>query len=302
MKHRAVSDSSASVRQTQWALGICFLVLSLNDFVAGPLLEISRPGNAGFPVALICIGLFGVQLALHAVWCVFAPYSRARRIAVAIVAAVVLIGMWILGMVMSAAAGIQRSVDWEAVRLLLCLPLLALAIQSPLWAAKYCLGWRIALSPSDTGSTARHTFGIRDLLIAMAVGACVLSAARLAVPLDTPTEQSLLPITLGAGTLAVVNLLTTIPIMLATLRVRRLAWPIAVLLLYGTAFTWAAISLFVTVVQQDSLLIRLILASIAGSYLLGLTACMLVARWVGWRLVWSVSRPTSPCSYGRNTS
>ena len=271
--------------RARWAIGIGLFLFALNNLVVGPILEAVRPNSVGVVLLAACLALVGAQLASHAVWCVLAPYSRVRRIGVAVGTATLLIGAWILGMILSDGLGIHRQIEWEVIRGVLCLPLLALAIQSPLWAAKYWLEWRIMLSSSDCEPTESRAFGIRDLLIATAIGASVLSAARLAVPLDTPTEQFLLPMVLIAVVLAFVSLSTTIPVVLAALHVRRIEWTIAALLLYCPAFTIATISVIIVIGPQDTLLLRLALASLAGSYLLGLAACMLVARGFGWRLV-----------------
>ncbi len=284
---RVMDVSPNANERTRWTLGVCFLLFSFNNFIVGPLLEALRPNNASFIMAVACVGLVGAQLAAHAVWCVFAPYSRVRRIGVAVGTAVALIGVWGLGMILTGAVGTRHHINWEAIRILLCLPLLVVAIQSPLWAAKYWLRWRIILSSSVCDPIAGRAVGIRELLIAMAVGAGVLSAARLAVPLDTPTEQFLLPMVIVAAILALVSLSTTVPIMLTTLRARRLAWALAALLLYSTVFTRAAVWIAVAMAQQDTLLLRLIFSSIFGTYFLGLTACLLLARKLSWRLVWN---------------
>jgi hypothetical protein len=279
--------SPSTERRMLWVPGVLILLFAFNNFIVGPLLEALRPNNASFILAVACVGLVGAQLAAHAVWCVFAPYSRVRRIGVAVGTAAALIGVWGLGMVLTGVVGTRHRINWEAIRILLCLPLLVVAIQSPLWAAKYWLRWRIILSSSACEPMPSRAVGIRDLLIAVAIGAGVLSAARLAVPLDTPTEQFLLPMVIVAAILALVSLSTTVPIMLITLRARRLAWAFATLLLYSTVFTWAAVWIFVTMAQQDTLLLRFNLTSIFGTYFLGLTACMLLARAFGWRLAWN---------------
>ena len=174
------------------------------------------------------------------------------------------------------------------------IPLLAVAVQTPLWAAKFLFGWRIVTPAHRYNDAPPRPFGIRDLLIGMALGACVLSAAQLAAPPNSSTEEFLVPLVITAVVLAVVSLLTTIPAIVAILRSRRIAPAVAVLLLCGFALAVGVIETFVAINKTDTLMLRLGFGTLLGVYFLSLTGCMLAFRAAGWRLQLGKPRKTTP--------
>ncbi len=269
---------------TWWVLGGCLLFFSLNNVAVAPLMEVISPNGPAAYVVYACMAVIGAQMALAAVWCVFAPCHLIEKIAGAVVMAAVLPTAWIAGVVLAETMNNFAHVDWYAIRALMCLPLLAVAIQSPLWAAKYLLGWRIVVPWHYLEKMPDRTFGIRDLLIAMAIGAAVLSAAQLAAPPNSSTEEFLVPVAISAVVLALVSLMTTIPVLLATMRPRRIGWSLGLLLSYGAVLTFAAIVVFAIVTQRDTWANRIGLATMAGGFFVCLTACMLLFRALGWRL------------------
>lgn len=280
-------------QSTWWVLGGCLLFFSLNNFALAPLMEVISPNAPAAYVVYACMAMIGTQIALHAIWCVFAPYSLTDRIAGAVIMAAVLPTAWVLGVVAAEAANNFAHVDWDAIRALMCLPLLAVAIQSPLWAAQYLLGWKTVAPWHYLEKMPDRTFRIADLLIAMAIGAIVLSAAQLGAPSDSPTEEFLIPVAISAVVLALVSLVTTIPVLWATLRPKRIGWALGLLLLYGAVSTFATIVVFVFITQRDTWALRAGLATMACAFFASLTACMLLFRTVGWRLY---SRRQSDCS------
>ena len=267
-----------------WVVGGCLLFFSLNNVAVAPLMEVISPNGPAAYLVYACMAMIGTQMALQAVWCVFAPYSLTGRIAGGVLMAAILPTAWGLGVILAETMNNFAYVDWYAIRALMCLPLLAVAIQSPLWAAKYLLGWKIVAPWHYLEKMPDRTFRIADLLIAMAIGAVALSAAQLGAPSDSPTEEFLIPVAITAVVLALVSLVTTIPVLFATLRPKRIGWALVLLMLYGAAFTFVTIVVFVFCTQRDTWAIRAGLATMACGFFASLAACMLLFRTAGWRL------------------
>ena len=136
------------------------------------------------------------------------------------------------------------------------------------------------------------TFGIRDILVATAVVALALSAARLAVPDSfSSDEEFLLPLAIAVLAAAGISLLTTLPVVVATLRTRRM-W----------LFLPAALLLDVMIVVGFVVIMREIygyppqevyfgLVFLVGGFFASLAGVLLVVRGFGYRLVWGPRKP-----------
>lgn len=293
--HDIGSDISSS---TPWPLAICMLLFALTNFAAMPLTEIIFANNTLAQVAISgYIGVIVTQLAFHAVWCVLAPFGLGHRFVSGALLAMGLLGAWFLGFLLWHEMTGLRFREWDALgTIFLSIPLLAVAVQTPLWAAKFWFGWRIVTPVRRSNDATGRPFGIRDLLIGMALGACVLSAAQLAAPPNTSTEDFLVPLVIAAVVLAIVSLLTTIPAIVAILRSRRIAPAVGVLLLYGFALAVGVIETFVAIAETDTLMMRLGFGTLLGVYFLTLTGCMLAFRAAGWRLRWGKPRKSIAAS------
>ncbi len=245
------------------------------------------PNDPQAALVFMCVGAIGAQGALHAVWCVLAPVGFIKRLAVGVGTGLILFGAWALGFLVSEKF---LPPDFrEIVRTgLLCLPLMAIAIQSPLWLARTCFGWRVARGGDPSRPSGGATFALRDIFIATAVVALALSAARLAVPDSVSSDDEfLLPLAITVLAAAGISLLTTLPAVVATLRARRiwLALPAALLLdvmivvgfieivsaIEGSPPPWQA---------------YVFLAYMAVSFFVCLSGVLLVARGLGFRLSW----------------
>jgi GAF domain-containing protein len=271
-------------QRTWWVIGGCLLFFSLNNVAVAPVMEVISQNDPAAFVVYMSMAVIGAQMALQAVWCVFAPYRLTGRITGAVVMVTVLPTAWILGVLLAETMYNFADVDWYAIRALMCLPLLAVAIQSPLWAAKCVLGWRVVAPWHYLEEMPDRKFGIRDLLIAMAIGAAVLSAAQLGASPNSSVEEFLVPVAISAVVLALVSLVTTIPVFIATMRPKRIGWPLVLLLFYGAVLTFATIVAFVFVTQRNTGAIVAGLATMAYGFFVSLTACMLLFRALGWRL------------------
>jgi hypothetical protein len=79
----------------------------------------------------VCTGMIGGQIALHSIWCVFAPLHWAKRFFVGTTSAIVLFGGLMVPLFL--AEGFDLVVVADLAAPLLCLPLFLLAAQTPLW-------------------------------------------------------------------------------------------------------------------------------------------------------------------------
>ena len=270
--------------------GVC--LFAVVNVMIGPLMELIGPNDPLAPLVYTCFGALGAQGALHAVWCVLAPVGFVKRLAVGVVTGLVLFGAWAVGLAVSGQFPTHSR--WEFVRAgLLCLPLIAIAIQSPLWLARACFGWRLARGEDPIRQSGTGTFGIRDILIATAVLALALSAARLAVPDEVSSDDEfLLPLAIAALVVAGVSLLTTPPVVVATLRARRtwLALPVALLsefiMVLGFGLVLRVIGGYLPPRQE-----YLGVAFTVGGFFACLAGALLVVRRFDYRLFWGRRKP-----------
>jgi hypothetical protein len=105
----------------------------------------------------------------------------------------------------------------------LCLPLLALAVQLPLWIVRIWDGWTIVLAEASYPDSRKQPLQIRHILIATGVVAVALATPRAFDTGDAAPIGFLPMLVLQALVYSVLSLLTTLPITVATLRAQR--WP-----------------------------------------------------------------------------
>jgi hypothetical protein len=217
----------------------CLGLFAGTNFAIAPLMDWLSPHDFAAWLVFACVGAIGAQAALHAVWCVFAPTGFGKRLTVGVGSGLALFGAWSLGYaVFVYYEPYCRAEYWETIRIsLLCLPLLVIAIQSPLWMARFWLGWRILHRADPFRRSGVEAFGIRDILAATGALAVALSAARIAMPPESAAAGRF-PLALGIGALvaAAISLFTTLPAVAAILRARRVG-----LALLGTAVLDAVI-------------------------------------------------------------
>jgi hypothetical protein len=138
--------------------------------------HVERPNGLGFILVVMLFGAIGAQAGLHAIWCVFAPVACVRRAAAAIAAGLVWFAAWALGYAASVSERMFRGLPswdlfwrdyWETVAIgWLCLPLLALSIQAPLWLFRIWLRWRIVHRRDRTPASSVGVFRIRHMFSA----------------------------------------------------------------------------------------------------------------------------------------
>lgn len=278
---------------------VCVLLFAVSNFAMGALATMFRRGALPVVLALVCYGAIGAQAALHAIWCVLAPVGLARRLTVGLVVALILFGAGVLGFALFEGWGRPGGGTWiaGAVGGLLCLPLVAVAVQAPLWVAKCWFRWRVVLPPHGSCHAGDRAFGIREMLVAMGVVAIALSATQLAAPFTVSPATFLGAFAIVVLTLAGLSLFTTLPAVVATLRARRMSLALPTLLVFDVAIAIGAIAIFAVATPEGrSMRWReyVYLATMAGAYFAWLTGVMLVVRRLGLRLFWG-RRQHEPC-------
>jgi len=262
----------------------------------GPLATMFGPSALAEVLTFACVGAIGAQAALHAIWSVLAPVSLARRLTAGLLVALVLFGGAVLGFAVSEGWGRPGGGTWiaGAVGGLLCLPLVAVAVQAPLWVAKCWFRWRLVLPSDESRHACDRAFGIREMLVAMAVVAIAFSAAQLATPFTASPAAFLGSFAIVVLTLAGLSLLTTLPVVAAALRARRISLALPTLLVFDVAIAIGAIAIFAVVTREGRSMgwrQYVDLASVGCAYFAWLTAVMLVVRRLGLRLFWGHRQP-----------
>jgi hypothetical protein len=255
---------------------------------------------SGVVVFLLCawLGAIAAQGALHAIWCVFAPVAASKRFVIGVVLAL----SWYGGSVLGIAFHVGDEIEfWQgALSVLLCLPLIALGSQAPLWLARFWLRWRIVHGEDDCVSSGMTTLRIRDLMLGTAAVALALGAGRLANLEGLDTDAAfLLGLLIAVFIVAVFSAGTTLPLLIATLRARRLRFSLSVIFYVFLAIEiLCVLGVALSFPVPDSLLAALFVAgflgAVIGGYLGSLLGVLLVARNLGYRLAWG--RRTSPAS------
>ena len=130
-------------------------------------------------------------------------------------------------------------------------------------------------------------FGIRDILVATAVLALALSAAKLAVPESVSSEtEFLFPLAIVALVAAGISLFTTLPVVVATLRAREIWLALPVTLALDVMILIVFMAIITAIEGPPPWQAYVGAAYVLGGFFVSLTAVMLVARRLGYRLVW----------------
>jgi len=166
-------------------VSICIFAGCVAFFAVTNLLQNLAMGfRPGFDLAAIvfvtaCIRAIGAQAGLLAIWSVLAPAPWSRRLLVGVSSTLVVYGAWVIGYSLHASSASQRAYFadrlWiDVVATFLCLPLLLIAVQIPLWAMRLWCRWRI-MHQADCEQAAFIPTRIRDLMIATGVVAAALN-------------------------------------------------------------------------------------------------------------------------------
>ena len=261
------------------------------SFALYPLTQAIRPTQTAALVVYSCIGAIGAAAALLAIWAVLG--SRPNywfRVLISYGAGLALMGCWLIGFAVSAPHSVRARELRDCTLTILCLPLVFLAIQSPLWFARLAFRWEM-VSPSQ-GLQNFRPLTIRNMLIAMAFVGCGLAAARFASTLGQisgprSNRDFWIPFGIVLASCFVISLATTLPMVVATLRARH-----AGLAMVGFSI-YAAIAIVITLTVIGLFARRplrpwdvVILLTVIASFTLAMTMPLLTARRRGYRLRW----------------
>src|SRR5439155_7388427 len=121
----------------------------LCDFLMVPLFVTMMPGPfaVGAPFCFAVLGVVLAQGNVLAAWLVWSEGPFPRRLALHWGAAAVFCWAWLAGVAMSV-----RSHEFEVMRctIVLAVPLVSMAAQLPLWAARQLFGWRLVRDDAET--------------------------------------------------------------------------------------------------------------------------------------------------------
>lgn len=281
-------DGQVEMARATILLGVCGLVFGFGNTITIGLLREPGPDTAvKIFLAIVWTGAIGAQVALHAMWCVLAPVAGRVRLAVGVGLAVFWYGTLVLGI--AVAEGVEDEF-WEAAFTgLLCLPLICLGVQLPLWILRFWLRWRIVREDADSVGARMTTLRLRHILIGTAWVAVALGAARMATPEGMDSEAGFLIVTfISAIVFMLLTTVTSLPLLIAILHSRTLRVTLPVI--FGVLIVTVTMCfLSVTLFSRDPTVAMAFagaVGSLIGGYLAGLVGVLLVVRNLGYRLRW----------------
>jgi hypothetical protein len=250
---------------------------------------INALSNFGTNEMLVCavMGAIGAEGVLFSVWCVLAPTSWVVRLLSGLASAFVLFCAWCIGF--AASVSDQPWRDWpsDAITALLWLPLLLLAVQIPLWAAKFWFRWRITDQEGGVQTEVSQSFGIRHIMAGTGTIALCLTMAKYGS--DQIEGDAFVGLAIATLFVMLISTLTTVPATVAALRSRRLFVSLPVFLTINTAILAAYIVIISAVILKEWPPLADVVPQ-GGAMVLSHTACLagplLIGRWLGYRLRW----------------
>jgi hypothetical protein len=209
---------------------------------------------------------------------VFAPGRFIQRLALYWGAGTLLGACWLIGIGISPVAFPDRLTGEDVT---LSLPLAALVSQAPLWLLRVCFGWRWQREPDTLANSEVH-WSLKDLLAGTALIALSLSLARL-VEHDRGFWTAWIEISTYAF---FISLFTVGPAMVLTLRGWSWQFGVLVFLVCVTLAGEFYIGIRQGVGWGPPPMLLLVFLLPLLSFAAGLLLATLVARWLGYRLVW----------------
>ena len=170
--HETRDDSSFAPSNFPPIVAIClFISLSamFNVAMSWTAMELTSTALSGFVA-----GGVWAELAVLSVWAVFGPQSLVIRWPTVVLATAMLYGCLLIGI------DAPRGVMAEASRVAFAIPLVSLAMQSPMWILKLLVGVRIVGKFAENDKGGGHPLRIRDLLCGTAFIAVSLGLVRFA--------------------------------------------------------------------------------------------------------------------------
>lgn len=271
-----------------WSVPWFFLAgwFLLCDLAIVPCVETFTPRDWPALLVLVCMGAIAAQFGILPAFLVLGTGRYSLRLALTWSAAIAVVGSFCLGGLFA------RWLDGEHLRnedvrdtavFLLMLPILSLALETPLWVFRVFLGYRFG---RDTDSClAERKLAIRDFLLATALVALALAAARGAAYI---LEDSEFWVGLGVAIVALVSAsaILVLPSVWFALRLANPALAVlcAALTMFAVASTFVIVMLFVAP-GRPSAWDYIGLMVIAVTFALSLSAPFWLARLQGYRLI-----------------
>ena len=168
-----------AVYGTPLLVGAVFAACSIGVY---PLMHAFSPSETGAIFVYSCFGVIGAAAGLLAICAVLGPGPFWLRMLMSFSVGLLLFCFWVIGFAVSLESSRRSYVDdeWRNYAIvLLCLPLVFLSIQSPLWLVRLLFRWDMALLSPSIDPPNLRPLTIRDMLTAMGLIGLGLAGARI---------------------------------------------------------------------------------------------------------------------------
>jgi hypothetical protein len=253
------------------------LVFTAANLAVAPLMDVFRTRSLGLIFPITCLGIMFAEGFVLAAWLVFGAGSFFKRLWIHWAGVAWLALAWLLGAILD--DGLSGDVRDALENVPFVLPLLSVAIQLPLWVARYYFGWRLVDGCGDQAP--EKPLGIRDLLVATAIVAVSLALIRL--PEDWSGDDAWVAWGILVPALAGISLVSVLPVAVWMLHVRNLAIG---LICIPVQTTIAIVVTLIVVAMMERIVLdeALAIAAMVTSFAAALTATALAVRAAGYRL------------------
>jgi len=276
-----ISDRFASPRVVPLLLlGASTAACSL---LVAPLMDIFNSNDVGAIFVYVCFGIIAGGAGLTAIWGAIGPGPFALRIGLSFSSAVQVFACWAVGYCI-AETRIDTSDRRDLLTLLLCLPIAYFSIQLPLWIAGFLFSWRCEFAGRAPAEPRSQPLTIRKMMVATALIALCLAAARAGASVGPSELWTMLAI--ACAWMAGVSSVSTLPVIWATFLASRLWVSMWVLWSYVAIATFLAFFLIDVLglgglSSWDKFGITISVVSFVGV----MTLTLLAVRRFGFRLV-----------------
>jgi len=263
---------------TGWSAVCCFAVV--------PLMDACRPHDAGAFFVFVCFGVICATAGLVAIGGAIGPGPILVRIAISMGVAVLLFACWALGLAASQDHFGDRD-RRDLLVVLLCLPVVYVSIQIPLWIVRFAFSWRCEFVGGMKPEQAMSPLTIRKLLIGTTFVALALAPTRAAASVTAESMPEFwMVLAIVCASTAGASSITTLPIAWSTLRARRLVWGLSGLAIYVVVAICVTLTV-VCILEKGRLSFweTFAVATTVVSFAAMMTATLLSIRLLGFRLL-----------------
>ena len=209
------------------------VVFAIGNVALLPLTSLFDQNDYGAVWVYFTGGVVLAQGGLFAVVLVFGTGGFVRRLALCWAAAIPLWLCWAGGLLLNNTHSYRPNNGADLRFGLFVMPLVAIAIQAPLWFFRLYLGWRL-IRADTSGNVPRH-LSIRDYLTGTAIAAFSITCARLALKPDDIDPDYWAGWSVFFASAAGISLASVVPAMLLMFRCRQWAFGLGMLVFYGAA-------------------------------------------------------------------